>query len=58
VDSISNMKADTLHSHNHSDITDFHMAVKSIKINEMTVPTSALHMNDQIIANLANPINS
>lgn len=43
------------HNHTSSQITDFHTAVRTNKLNQMTAPDASVSMNLQKITNLATP---
>lgn len=45
------------HNHTSSDITDFHTAVRTNRLDQMAVPTASLNLNSQRITNLADPTN-
>lgn len=45
------------HNHTSSDITDFHTAVRTNRLDQMAVPTASLNLNSQKITNLADPTN-
>ena len=57
--SATNLSSGDLPSHNHisSDITDFHTAVRTNRLDQMAVPTASLNLNSQRITNLADPTN-
>jgi phage-related tail fiber protein len=45
------------HNHTSTDITDFHTAVRTNRLDQMAVPTASLNLNSQKITNLADPTN-
>lgn len=59
ITSATNLTAGDLPSHTHtsSDITDFHTAVRTNRLDQMASPTTAVSFNSQKITNLADPTN-
>lgn len=46
-----------LHTHTSGDISDFHTAVRTNRLDQMAVPTASLNLNNQKITNLSDPTN-
>lgn len=59
ITSATNLSSGDLpaHTHTSSNITDFHTAVRTNRLDQMAVPTTSLNINSQKITNLADPTN-
>ena len=57
ITSATNLSSGDLPSHTHtsSNLTDFHTAVRTNRLDQMAVPTTSLNLNSQKITNLADP---
>ena len=45
-------KADTIHTHVHTDITDFDAGVQTNRLDQLAVPTANIDVNSQKLVNL------